>query len=68
AVFPLGMYTSATYRIGEALSLPIMLSLSRYFVAAALTAWLMTFLGFIVSLVMRPRAYAPTSTRYRSSP
>jgi len=68
AVFPLGMYTSATYRIGEALSLPFMLSLSRYFVAAALTAWLMTFLGFIVSLVMRPRAYAPSSTRYRSSP
>jgi tellurite resistance protein TehA-like permease len=68
AVFPLAMYTSATYRLGEALDLPFLLLVSRYFVAAALTAWLMTFLGFIVSLAVQPRGSLPISTQERSSP
>jgi tellurite resistance protein TehA-like permease len=53
AVFPLAMYTSATYRLGEALGLPLLLGIARYFVAAALTAWLMTALGLILSATMR---------------
>jgi tellurite resistance protein TehA-like permease len=68
AVFPLAMYTSATYRLGEALDLPFLLLVSRYFVAAALTAWLMTFLGFIVSLAVQPRGGLPISTQERKSP
>lgn len=52
AVFPLAMYTSATYRLGEVLALPLLLEIARYFVAAALTAWLMTALGFIVSTTL----------------
>lgn len=53
AVFPLAMYTSATYRLGEVLEAQFLLVIPRYFIAAALTAWLMTFLGLIVSLGMR---------------
>jgi len=67
-VFPLAMYTSATYRLGEALGLPFLLLVSRYFVAAALTAWLMTFLGFIVSLAFQPRMTPPFPTKERRSP
>ena len=51
AVFPLAMYTSATFRLGEALELGALLTLARYFVAAALTAWLLTFLGLLLALV-----------------
>jgi tellurite resistance protein TehA-like permease len=68
AVFPLAMYTSATYRLGEALDLPFLLLVSRYFVATALTAWLMTFLGFIVSLAVQLRGGPPISTQERKSP
>ena len=68
AVFPLAMYTSATYRLGEALALPFLLVVARYFVVAALTAWLMTFLGLAVSLVMKPRPASPMSPIERRSP
>jgi tellurite resistance protein TehA-like permease len=55
AVFPLAMYTSATYRLGKAIDVPLLVSLPRYFVAAALTAWLMTFLGLVFTLVLHAR-------------
>jgi tellurite resistance protein TehA-like permease len=51
AVFPLGMYTSATYHLGEALGVDALLTVARYFVGAALTAWLLTFLGLVLVLV-----------------
>ena len=55
AVFPLAMYTSATYRLGEALGVPVLLLVARCFVVAALTAWLMTALGLLVSTFMQAR-------------
>ena len=51
AVFPLGMYTSATYRLGEALGIDALRTVARYFVATALTAWLLTFLGLVLVLL-----------------
>lgn len=65
AVFPLAMYTSATYRLGEAFALPFLLLVSRCFVVAALTAWLMTFLGFLMSLAVRPRIAASGSVTHK---
>ncbi len=52
AVFPLAMYTTATFRLSEALHAPYLVPISYVFVAAALTAWLMTFLGMIFSIVI----------------
>lgn len=49
-VFPLAMYTSATFRMSEALGLPFLKALPRVFIIAALTAWLLTFLGLALSL------------------
>ncbi len=50
AVFPLAMYTSATYRLAETLDLPFLVSVPRWSIAAALTAWILTFLGLSLSL------------------
>ena len=50
AVFPLAMYTSATYRLADAFELPALLTVSKIFLVAALTAWLLTFLGLLLCL------------------
>jgi tellurite resistance protein TehA-like permease len=55
AVFPLAMYTLATYRLGETLELPFLLLIARYFAPLALTAWLMTFLGLVLTLARSAR-------------
>lgn len=51
AVFPLAMYTSSTWRLAEVLDLPFLRALPRLTIAAALTAWLLTFLGLGLSLI-----------------
>ncbi|HJU82942.1 MAG TPA: tellurite resistance/C4-dicarboxylate transporter family protein [Holophagaceae bacterium] len=50
AVFPLAMYTSATYRMARILDLPFLVAVPRLFIAAALSAWLLTFLGLLLSV------------------
>lgn len=47
AVFPLGMYTACTIRLSEALELPFLMGIPRFFIAPAMTAWFLTFLGFL---------------------
>lgn len=50
-VFPLGMYTVATYRLAQSDHLSFLFSLSDPFHYIALAAWLLTFLGLIVKMI-----------------
>ena len=56
-VFPLGMYTVATWRLARAAGYPALQSVSRVLVWAAFAAWVATMLGLLGSL--RPRPTSP---------
>ena len=49
-VFPMGMYTVATYRLAEVLSMDFLLLIPQYFIYLALIAWTITFYGLISRL------------------
>lgn len=67
AVFPLAMYTTATFRLAEAVEAPYLVPISHVFVAAALTAWLMTFLGMVFSIVVATAAAIQPNAKGHSS-
>ncbi len=58
AVFPLGMYTVATYRLAKVFDLPFLLAIPRVFVFLALAAWTAAFLGLLRSLARTSRVPA----------
>lgn len=51
-VFPLGMYSVATYRVAELLRADFLTWIARGFVVVALSAWLLTFFGMASRLVL----------------
>lgn len=53
AVFPLGMYTTCTLRLNEALNLPLLATIAQCFLWIALAAWAAAFLGLARSLLRR---------------
>ncbi|MEW6278302.1 MAG: tellurite resistance/C4-dicarboxylate transporter family protein [Candidatus Eremiobacterota bacterium] len=44
-VFPVGMYSTCTFRLADLLGVPCLLWVARLFVVAATVVWLLTFLG-----------------------
>jgi tellurite resistance protein TehA-like permease len=50
-VFPLGMYSVATFNLQKATGIALLAQLSPVFFAAALMAWLLTFVGMLRALV-----------------
>lgn len=56
-VFPLAMYTTATFQLARALDLPFLTIISRLFIFLALGAWVAAFVGLLAHLrraVTRP--------------
>ena len=51
AVFPLGMYTACTYRLGHVIDAPFIGTIPRAFVYVAIAAWGLTFVGLVVQLI-----------------
>jgi tellurite resistance protein TehA-like permease len=50
-VFPLGMYTVCTFRLANALDLPFLLVIPRFFIFVTWIAWFLIFVGYVHSVV-----------------
>jgi tellurite resistance protein TehA-like permease len=53
AVFPLGMYTVSTYRLGQIVEVPVLMAIPRLFIWVALLAWAAALMGLIGDLFAR---------------
>ena len=53
AVFPLGMYTVCTYRLGQVVEVPVLMAIPRVFIWVALLAWTAASVGLIRDLFAR---------------
>ncbi len=60
AVFPLGMYTAATWRITEAMPLGFLAFVPRTFIWIAYAAWLATFVGLVRTIIRGARRVLAT--------
>jgi tellurite resistance protein TehA-like permease len=63
AVFPLGMYTVATFRLAHAVDQLYLLAVPRVFLYFALAAWCVVFVGLIRNLASRIRPRTSTMPR-----
>jgi len=57
AVFPMGMYTVATYEMADAMHLDFLFPIPRYFIYIALLSWISVFIGFMVNLISAIKKY-----------
>jgi tellurite resistance protein TehA-like permease len=53
AVFPLGMYSVSTYRLGQTVDIPALMAIPRLFIWVALLAWAAAFVGLLRDLFAR---------------
>jgi tellurite resistance protein TehA-like permease len=49
-VFPLGMYTACTFKLSQALQLPFIMNIPKYFIYLAFIAWTIIFVSMLISI------------------
>ncbi|GAX62654.1 tellurite resistance protein and related permease [Candidatus Scalindua japonica] len=49
-VFPLGMYTACTYKLSQALEIPFIANISKYFIYLAYIGWTIIFVSMLISI------------------
>jgi tellurite resistance protein TehA-like permease len=49
-VFPLGMYTACTFKLSQALQIPFISNISKYFIYLAYIAWTIIFISMLISI------------------
>ena len=49
-VFPLGMYTACTFKLSQALQLPFLVNISKYFIYIAFIAWIVISVSMLISI------------------
>jgi tellurite resistance protein TehA-like permease len=54
-VFPLGMFTTCTIRLAQAIELPFLMAIPRGFIYLAVMAWLIVFAGMVLHLLRQLR-------------
>ncbi len=66
-VFPLGMYTTCTFRLAQVAHLDFLMPIPRFFIFAALLAWTLTTLGLSRQLIRFCCAGPPPGIKTRAS-
>lgn len=67
-VFPIGMYTTSTFRLSQALDVPFLLAIPRVFIYVSLAAWLATYVGMLRAIVRNLRGGEGSRRAALSSP
>jgi len=60
-VFPLGMYTACTYKLSQAIGIPFVANISKYFIYLAYIAWTIIFVSMLISIFKTATAKESTT-------
>ncbi len=61
-VFPLGMYTACTFKLSQALQIPFISNISKYFIYLAYFAWTIIFVYMLISMLKAATAKEAAKT------
>jgi tellurite resistance protein TehA-like permease len=61
-VFPLGMYTACTFKLSQALQIPFITNIAKYFIYLAYFAWAIIFVYMLISMLKAATAKEAAKT------